>query len=342
MAIKSKKRNNRNRKKKTRTFHKKGGYFRVGEPPQPLNETQKQEWAKWYKILQTCSKSPSETDAKRIEARQQLALLGDEVSIGIIYAEDSDPWFGSIEEAKEYEIPKNYVTLDKRGKIQTCLWNIQRFISEINEKKPITEEIIDVYHPLKSININSPAHNEIFNQYIVIFQNVFYRNISGPKWHINIIGFKGNFIVMQNHRNEINYIDIYGLPLLCILAKSPHLNNKLYVDLFLEVFKLMLYSLALCVYNMGPIAKYIVDRINETVGYKYVIFDCKGGIDTYTCGRGIEIIAFEQKIDDVYTTKYRILVSNTVSNLDDNVDSLYNISIKERIDNGSYPHDKYN
>ena len=361
LIVSKKKRNNRNNQRKTSRFNKKGGYFRIDDPADlNLNEKDKQEWEKWNTILQSCSKPPSETDAKKKEAREQLCDIGDSISCGISNLDYPEQWFDNIEdiieqkwswpyqEKSKYEIGLPYENMDFRyvrvfNDVKSYIYQIKNGFIPLDENR--NTQI------LKSLlfNINSPKENDVLNNYINIFKNSVYDSFHEPKWWLDIIRFSHDKIILKNMKNQIFHIEIYGLELLRDFVKQPHshLQNESYVKLFSQIFKIVLYSLGLCIKNMQPIVQWIVDIINQTAGYKFVIFDCKpkymGEKKTdykYTCGRAISLIGFQQKPDD--TLKYRILVSNTISEDDDYADYDYQHSIKNRIENGTYPYEDYN
>jgi hypothetical protein len=80
--------------------------------------------------------------------------------------------------------------------------------------------------------------------------------------------------------------------------------------------------------NFGKIAQYMVNMLNESAERELFILDCKKGVDSYTCGRAIMLL-------NVGVNDNRIIVFNTISSEDDNIDIGYLFGFKERILNGT-------
>jgi hypothetical protein len=115
-----------------------------------------------------------------------------------------------------------------------------------------------------------------------------------------------------------------------------------YTDRLVDNLKLVMYPLALRVYNFGWIAKQIVDIINNIMGFKYIIFDCKGALDSYTCGRAIWPFGFNYDKNSEEFRDFRIIVFNTVSDFDDGIDFDYLSDIQTQIEQGTYVSKDYN
>jgi len=146
-----------------------------------------------------------------------------------------------------------------------------------------------------------------------------------------------------------NAIVIYGLKTILSLFDPTlyYFMTQSYNMFLTRMLSFVMYPLARAVYNFGWIAQQIVETINKKIGFKYIIFDCKEGIDSYTCGRGISEIEFNfDKIQDA-NTDFRILVHNTVSTDNDHVDFEHMSEIAGKMpenkgDTGTYPLENYN
>ena len=138
-------------------------------------------------------------------------------------------------------------------------------------------------------------------------------------------------------------ISIYMNSFLLYLAnpESPFIKTEIYAVFFTNVLTLVMYPLAWKIYNFWSIAEKIVDVLNEKIGYKYIIYDCKEKDNLYTCGRAISYFGINYD-NDGQSTDHRIIVSNTVSMYNDLVDQEYIDSINEAIYTRNYSSDKYN
>ena len=169
------------------------------------------------------------------------------------------------------------------------------------------------------------GYNIPMNEYYTIFSRCL-GNISYPftKWQLSEVNFDSDNIYI-NSRYEVN---ISGLNLLCELVRSPHLNNTDYLNFIVHISRLVFFSLSFNIMNFGKIAEYMVNMLNKSAERKLFILDCKHGVDSYTCGRAIMLL-------NVGVNDNRIMVFNTISSEDDNIDIGYLIGFKERILNGT-------
>jgi hypothetical protein len=163
------------------------------------------------------------------------------------------------------------------------------------------------------------------NEYYTIFSRCL-GNISYPftKWTLSEVNFNSEYIYI-NSRYQLN---ISGLNLLREFVRSPHLNNTDYLNFIVHISRLVFFSLSFNIMNFGKIAQYMVNMLNESAERELFILDCKKGVDSYTCGRAIMLL-------NVGVNDNRIIVFNTISSEDDNIDIGYLFGFKERILNGT-------
>jgi len=94
------------------------------------------------------------------------------------------------------------------------------------------------------------------------------------------------------------------------------LDNNHFIEFFSNLITIGLYSLGQNLMNMGGIAEEIVKIINEKTGRKYALLNCKDGISSYTCGRAVS----NNLRPATGENTPRIIIFNTVSSYDDNID----------------------
>jgi hypothetical protein len=83
------------------------------------------------------------------------------------------------------------------------------------------------------------------------------------------------------------------------------------------------------VYQISIYLPKIVDLINKLLREKYIVIDCKEGIDSYTCGRAIEFKADPH-------CKTRIIIYNSVSEYNSDPDYTHIREIRDKYDGGYY------
>ena len=217
----------------------------------------------------------------------------------------------------------------------------------INERKKLG--ILKTYGTLPNADEQQSYETELYNHYVLKIGRG-EKSIYGSyhKKTLNNLKFLNPNILLSSDHGFLS-TEIYGLITLLSLFDTtlPYFKTSSYNQFLTSMLKLVMYPLGRAVYNFGWIAKQIVETINKKIGFKYIIFDCKEGIDSYTCGRGISEIEFNFDETLNVNTDFRILVHNTVSPDDDSVDIEHWSEIGQQMpeskgDTGTYLLENYN
>ncbi len=216
-----------------------------------------------------------------------------------------------------------------------------------NETKKLG--ILKTYGTLPNEDEQQSYQFDLYNQYVLKIGRG-EKSIYGSyhKKTLNNLKFLNPNILLSSDHGFLS-TEIYGLITLLSLFDTtlPFFKTSSYNQFLTSMLKLVMYPLGRAVYNFGWIAKQIVETINKKIGFKYIIFDCKEGIDSYTCGRGISEIEFNFDETLNVNTDFRILVHNTVSPDDDSVDIEHWSEIGQQMpeskgDTGTYLLENYN
>lgn len=210
------------------------------------------------------------------------------------------------------------------------------------------KELTTIYIHLKKPRIFEPITKEArLEYYLHNIQNKSEKDIYG-EWYYkkkelkSLIFLEPDILISR----DFKYFGMYIVGLQDLFLKFyPNKEDFMtmsYTTELVEDLKLVMYPLALRVYNFGWIAKQIVDIINNIMGFKYIIFDCKGGLDSYTCGRAIWPFGFNYDKNSEEFRDFRIIVFNTVSDFDDGIDFDYLSNIQTQIEQGTYVSKDYN
>ena len=209
--------------------------------------------------------------------------------------------------------------------------------------KELDELIVAIY---RSISENKFYSQMLFNRYRLIFGSIYGSLRSNTKWSID---YSKNYIteppisialipLAKQYDNPYLHLDrdieIYGLWFIEYFIpfivneegikvrdfsenEIEILNNSYFIGLLQNLLTFFLFPLFKNIMNPNTITRNIVKYVNQRLGFEYFEMKCKGGPNSYTCGRAIG------SADSKYHPTIRIIFYNTVSEYDDNMDEHY-------------------
>ena len=254
---------------------------------------------------------------------------------------------GDIANAEEVLKFFNYSKPPKRFDMNR-LNEFIKIVLDVNSGAQAIENLEEIrIFLLKEINNTDPdsMFGQMYNNYATEFKEKYEDRPYEGKWTIS---FCEQVIDERNYLcTKKGKIYISGLSIIKTLADptSPYLDNPIYIGFMEHILQFVLFTIGSNIMNLTPVAKALVRIINDSIGYEYVILNCKEGLGSYTCGRAITSI----HIDKPYIP--RLVIYNTISSADDSMDEMYYKKLitetddKLNLDNGKeskYYSSKYN
>ncbi len=210
----------------------------------------------------------------------------------------------------ELILQKKIFKLNKCENDEECV----KLLNELDETRKIINEQI--------YKRTGPHYTPLYLNY----KNTFESNLKYPdgnKWLISfkepIINDDGQILYVKKDGSE-GFINFFGFNVIMALAnkESKHLNNPLYFSFFETFLQLALFTFGVSVKNMEDIIKKLVSKINEQIGYTYIVINCKNGLSSYGCGRAVSSV---HKLPGQNIP--RLVIYNTVGEDDDTMDYKY-------------------
>ena len=204
--------------------------------------------------------------------------------------------------------------------IKNKLLRFLKLINNVNSSKETIEKLDEsrIYLQKEFFNkTSSLMYVQAYDYYSSVFTEKYGTRPFKGKWDIRfdepVIDESYNLCTSKGE------IPIYGGSIIAGLANpdSPYLDNSTYFGFIEIILKFILYAIALNIMNLTPVAKALVRIINDSIGYEYIVLNCKDGLGSYTCGRAISSIHMEKPCIP------RLVIFNTISTDDDLIDTEY-------------------
>jgi len=159
---------------------------------------------------------------------------------------------------------------------------------------------------------------------------------SDNRYDLHIKKEGGFDFIILNFGDKIFTSELSGLALIYIEGKNIQ-SDFLILDLTIKSISYVL---------MYPLKfiKYLVKKINEKIGYEYIVINCRDGLeedilDNYTCGRAVQYSSIGKSLsytDDedeekkiIEKKEPKIIIYNTISTEDMGLDTEYYNKIKD-------------